>query len=503
MNERNNFTGSKKFILMSVLLPVFTAGAVIYGLYLSSGLDYSSIISRLGFVLCYDFIFLFYIGTSKRIREPELAVCLVATVIPAVGFLILYLGSSLNMFPITAVVLFGMVTLLCAIIDFSSGLILLAAIACYTFLFVPVVTTSIINTLLFLFLACILVNAYSDTASLIVSVIISILFYAIVCLMSCGFIMEEAFTTENIVTCLVSNTLLVGIYFVKRVCAVPEEDEEQPLLLADIGKRAGQKDKSSKKSQNNPPVEPVRESSKAARQEISRLKEELRKKTYEYDKLKSKHDSVVASTEEFDLRLKDVDSEISRLKDENNALDRALTDVKNNTTASFEDLVSPEFEFINSFRRDSNKLYRHSQNIASISREAAGLIGCDEDFAYILGLYHEAPRFLGENYRNELLDTYHVPRYIIRIIDRIKDKNNNLPLPREAGIVMLTDDIISTSNYLKSKQNETVPLDRIVTNTIKVRKDQNVLRLAGFSNEEIQLLKLYYIESGGNNDTAD
>lgn len=489
MNERNNFTGSRKFIIMSLLMPVLTACAVYLGLYLHDSHTLPNIISGIGYVLCYDFIFLFYLGTSKDNEGPQTAVCIISAIIPAVSFFVLYFGSGIKMFPIIAVVMFGMVTFMCAIIDFASGLILLAAIAGYTFLFIPSVTAPIVNILLYLFLACILVNGFKDKNSLLLSIAVSVLFYTIISLMSANFVMEDAFTAENIMTAVVSNVILVAVYFVKKFCYPVESEEELPT------------DKN--RNRTAALLEAQREAGKAARQEISRLKEELRKKTYEYDKLQSRHEQVVASNNEFGSQMSTVQSEIDRLKHENDALDLALNDVKNNSTGSFEDIVSSEFDFIVNFKRDASKLYRHSQNIANISREAAGLIGCDEELAYIIGIYHEAPRFLGENYSNELLDTYHVPKYIVKIIDRIKDKNNNLPLPREAGIVMLTDDIISTSNYLKSKQNETVPLDRIVTNTIKVRKDQNVLRLAGFSNEEIQLLKLYYIESGGNNDTAD
>ena len=62
---------------------------------------------------------------------------------------------------------------------------------------------------------------------------------------------------------------------------------------------------------------------------------------------------------------------------------------------------------------------------------------------------------------------------------------------------ILSDDILGTINYLKNKQqNENVSTERIVTNAIRVRKDQNVLRLAGFTNEELQLLKLFFIEKG-------
>ena len=58
-------------------------------------------------------------------------------------------------------------------------------------------------------------------------------------------------------------------------------------------------------------------------------------------------------------------------------------------------------------------------------------------------------------------------------------------------------------NYFRKNNNESVPMERIVSNAIKVRKEQNVLRLSGFSNEEIQLLKLYFIDKGGSYDSLD
>ncbi|MBO7353217.1 MAG: hypothetical protein J6U61_03045, partial [Lachnospiraceae bacterium] len=162
----------------------------------------------------------------------------------------------------------------------------------------------------------------------------------------------------------------------------------------------------------------------------------------------------------------------------------------------------PDFRYLKDLARNP-KLYKHCMQIAKISSDASELIGCDPGMGYAIGLYHEAPKLLGEDYAARLKDEYRLPEYLIRQIIQIKDKNNSLPIIREAGIVLLCDDIINTANYLSKNNNESVPMERIVSNAIKVRKEQNVLRLSGFSNEEIQLLKLYFIDKGGSYDSLD
>ncbi|MCR5766918.1 MAG: hypothetical protein K6G45_00300 [Lachnospiraceae bacterium] len=197
--------------------------------------------------------------------------------------------------------------------------------------------------------------------------------------------------------------------------------------------------------------------------------------------------------------IQELSTRLMKLESENSLLQLMLN-------ASVYDLATisdPDYTYIVKLREESPKNYQHCMKVARISADAADLINCDSEEAYAIGMYIKAPKLLGDGAASMLATTYKVPKNIISAVDKINNKVSATVMSREAGIVMLTDDILNTIYYLKAKNNDEVSIERIVNNTIKVRKEQNFLRSAGFSNEEIQLLRLYYIDIGGAYDFAD
>lgn len=204
----------------------------------------------------------------------------------------------------------------------------------------------------------------------------------------------------------------------------------------------------------------------------------------------NKHRKLYDSIEELSTRL-------MKLESENSLLQLMI----NSSVYDLSTITDPDYPYIIKIRDESPKNYRHCLKVAQISADAAELIKCDSEEAYAIGMYLRAPKVLGDGASAVLSKTYRIPKSIITSVYKINDKANATVMSREAGIVMLTDDIIYSYNYLKSKTKENISIERIVNNVIKVRKDQNCLRSAGFTNEEIQLLRLYYIDLGDQYDT--
>lgn len=451
MNAENKLSLKGIYRIVSILVPVLTILAVYLGLLYKNQDTYKMLISCSAYVLAFSFVYVFIIrilGISV-LKRPAAAVIAIAA--PIVGFFSVHLGAL----QLVAIAVFTISVLLGTVIDLGLGLFSLTGICGYLLLFDTDEAVSIAPFIIFTFLCCVLVKFMKDQQSLVSSAVIAAIFYVVILVITSGFVLSKAFIAENIITGIILEIILLAMFFVKKLLPVTLEATVTDSALLD--------------SLSN---------------EIDNLK------------------NCLASDEE---RISLLIEENSRLSDNAEASLKEAQEAKitlasqpvSNYPISVAEAINPEYDFIKSMKKESPKMYAHCSMIADLSKDAAELIGCDGELAYAFGIYHEAQRFLGDDFKNILINRYRIPNSLARIIEIIKAKSNTNPIPREAGIVILSDDILGTINYLKNKQqNENVSTERIVTNAIRVRKDQNVLRLAGFTNEELQLLKLFFIEKG-------
>lgn len=451
MNAENKLSLKGIYRIVSILVPVLTVLAVYLGLLYKNQDTYKMLISCSAYVLAFSFVYVFIIrilGISV-LKRPAAAVIAIAA--PIVGFFSVHLGAL----QLAAIAVFTVSILLGTVIDLGLGLFSLTGICGYLLLFDTDEAVSIAPFIIFTFLCCVLVKFMKDQQSLVSSAVIAAVFYVVILVITSGFVLSKAFIAENIITGIILEIILFAMFFVKKLLPVTLEATVTDSALLD--------------SLSN---------------EIDNLK------------------NCLASDEE---RISLLIEENSRLSDNAEASLKEAQEAKitlasqpvSNYPISVAEAINPEYDFVKSMKKESPKMYAHCSMIADLSKDAAELIGCDGELAYAFGIYHEAQRFLGDDFKNILINRYRIPNSLARIIEIIKAKSNTNPIPREAGIVILSDDILGTINYLKNKQqNENVSTERIVTNAIRVRKDQNVLRLAGFTNEELQLLKLFFIEKG-------
>ena len=143
----------------------------------------------------------------------------------------------------------------------------------------------------------------------------------------------------------------------------------------------------------------------------------------------------------------------------------------------------------------SETIYNHCLYVGEISEAAAKEIHAKEQIAYLGGCYHEVGRLRGKDYISsgiELLNEYAVSA---RIVTVVKEHNIHCdkPTSKEAAIVMLTDSVISTIQYLRTKEpGSQITIEALIKAIFNKRKAMGLLELSGLSEEELEQLQAYF-----------
>jgi putative nucleotidyltransferase with HDIG domain len=218
----------------------------------------------------------------------------------------------------------------------------------------------------------------------------------------------------------------------------------------------------------------VKEQELATRNEVTKKPEEV-----------IKHKAV---TEEV-VRPQDVDKKEEQLKE---------TIVENDKERLNKALIAAtasDATLLDQMKSESEKLYLHSMVIANLSKRAARSIGANENLAYAGGWYHEIGRLTGKDYVPNgvaLIQEHHLPSEIADIILQHTFKEQ-LPQTKEAVIVMLSDNIISTIQYVKNRMETQITAEKVIENTFTVRMNKGILNEANMTIAEFTKLKEFYL----------
>lgn len=146
----------------------------------------------------------------------------------------------------------------------------------------------------------------------------------------------------------------------------------------------------------------------------------------------------------------------------------------------------------------SDNIYEHCILVGGISQGAAQVIGARKDLAYVAGCYHEVGRMEGKDYvanGEKMLMEHGISQTVIEVMKE-HNMNHGKPASKEAAIVMLSDSIATTLQYLHLKHpDKQVKLEELVPSIIGKRFEQGLLKESGLSMEEMNQLKDYYIQS--------
>ncbi len=147
--------------------------------------------------------------------------------------------------------------------------------------------------------------------------------------------------------------------------------------------------------------------------------------------------------------------------------------------------------------KEEDALYQHSYEISRLSGLAARELGCNEALAAVGGMFHEAGRMLfPENYMEGnavLAEQYGFPEDLVAVI-RQHNTGSEIPKSPEAAIVMLSDCIVSTSEYLrKNGKRGAISDDQLVMSIFTNRINKGGLDEAGLTDAQLDTLKAFYI----------
>lgn len=166
------------------------------------------------------------------------------------------------------------------------------------------------------------------------------------------------------------------------------------------------------------------------------------------------------------------------------------------TKTSYETFCDPENELLLRLKSHSKDLYSHAIYIGELSARAAKVIRADANIAKAGGFYHEIGIINGKNYIEEglkIAEDYAFPNDLKAIIKEHNIKYDK-PTTAEAAIVMLSDNIASTINYIEKAEDNRYTTDKIIENIFQMRFDKGTFDTAGFSLKDFKLLKEFYQE---------
>lgn len=248
----------------------------------------------------------------------------------------------------------------------------------------------------------------------------------------------------------------------------------------------------------------LREENLDARKDYEKLEEDFRN-------LQNVISGLNEEIDEYKLLLKNSEEETDKVREKYQLLNREHSDLLEQFSSqsaeeptealdtfshTIDYLTSENAPYILHLLDNSPETYEHCQKVQELSEYAGEQLYYDLELLKILALYSKAEKVLGVNSEYMLLDMYKLPKFIYNQIIRMNDKENTYPITREAGLVMLADDIVNTLEYC-TRKNVTVPWENVVLNAIKVRRDQNQLLLAGISGDEAASIKKLFINAKG------
>lgn len=147
--------------------------------------------------------------------------------------------------------------------------------------------------------------------------------------------------------------------------------------------------------------------------------------------------------------------------------------------------------------KEEDTLYQHSYEISRLSGLAARELGCNEALAAVGGMFHEAGRMLSpDNYMEGnavLAEQYGFPEDLAAVI-RQHNTGSEIPKSPEAAVVMLSDCIVSTSEYLrKNGKRGAISDDQLVMSIFTNRINKGGLDEAGLTDAQLDTLKAFYV----------
>jgi putative nucleotidyltransferase with HDIG domain len=164
------------------------------------------------------------------------------------------------------------------------------------------------------------------------------------------------------------------------------------------------------------------------------------------------------------------------------------------TRTSYELLNEKDNALLIKLKEHSGSLYEHALRIGDLSYRAAKEIGADELLSKAGGLYHEIGKINSNNYIEEgikIAEEYAFPKELIMILKQHNIKYEK-PTSMEATIVMLSDNVVSTIEYIEKTGDNKFTSNKIIDNIFQMRMEKGTFDQSGLSIKDFKKLKDFY-----------
>jgi putative nucleotidyltransferase with HDIG domain len=161
---------------------------------------------------------------------------------------------------------------------------------------------------------------------------------------------------------------------------------------------------------------------------------------------------------------------------------------------SYEVLCDTENDLMKRLKQCSEALYEHALYIGDLSCRAALTVGANELLAKAGGYYHEIGKINGKNYIEEgliIADDYAFPKELKAIL---KEHNIKYEKPGsiEAAIVMLSDSVVSTIEYIEKMGDHKYTTVKVIDNIFQMRMEKGTFDASELSLKAFKTLKEFY-----------
>lgn len=163
--------------------------------------------------------------------------------------------------------------------------------------------------------------------------------------------------------------------------------------------------------------------------------------------------------------------------------------------ACYEVLLQEDNELLRSLRMYSEKLYCHCKRVGELSAAAAKAANADELLSKAGGFYHEIGKIKGKNYIAEgcrLAEEHAFPARLINILKQHNIKHDR-PASVEAVIVMLSDNILSTMEYISNQKDNKITYEQIIDNIFRMRMEKGTFDESGLTLKDFKVLREFYL----------
>lgn len=158
-------------------------------------------------------------------------------------------------------------------------------------------------------------------------------------------------------------------------------------------------------------------------------------------------------------------------------------------------LLSDNNELLIALKNYSIPSYLHGEEVATLASNASELIGADILLTKCAGMYHEIGRINGKkDIVNETLKIaidHEFPKPLIEILNEYSIKTGK-PKSKEAVLVMLSDTVITTIEYMNHNK-KSFTYDKLIDNIFAQRLAKGYFDDSNFTIAEYHIVKEYFI----------